>query len=77
MNLIVPAVPGAAWTVVLESPVKMVVAGGIAQSVMLGGVGLGTVYLHHRHLPREVAPPSSSPSGFGGRAWSSSPPRVT
>jgi hypothetical protein len=40
----------------LESPVKMVVAGGIAQSVMLPVVGLGTVYLHHRRLPPEIAP---------------------
>jgi len=39
-----------------ESPVKMVVAGGIAQSVMLPVVGLGTVYLHHRHLPSDIAP---------------------
>jgi Mn2+/Fe2+ NRAMP family transporter len=39
-----------------ESPVKMVVAGGIAQSVMLPVVGLGTVYLHHRHLPPDIAP---------------------
>src|SRR5437773_5894508 len=39
-----------------ESPVKMVVAGGIAQSAMLPVVGLGTVYLHHRHLPPEIAP---------------------
>ena len=39
-----------------ESPVKMVVAGGIAQSVMLPVVGLGTVYLHHRRLPPEIAP---------------------
>jgi manganese transport protein len=38
------------------SPVKMVVAGGIAQSVMLPVVGLGTVYLHHRHLPPDIAP---------------------
>ena len=39
-----------------ESPVKMVVAGGIAQSAMLPVVGLGTLYLHHRHLPPEIAP---------------------
>jgi hypothetical protein len=40
----------------IESPVKMVVAGGIAQSVMLPAVGMGTLWLHHRRLPAEVAP---------------------
>jgi hypothetical protein len=39
------------------SPVKMVVAGGIAQSIMLPVVGFAAVYLRHRHLPREIAPP--------------------
>jgi Mn2+/Fe2+ NRAMP family transporter len=39
-----------------ESPVKMVVAGGIAQSLMLPAVAGATVYLRHRRLPREVAP---------------------
>jgi Mn2+/Fe2+ NRAMP family transporter len=40
------------------SPVKMVVAGGIAQSVMLPILGGATLYLRHRCLPREVAPPA-------------------
>jgi hypothetical protein len=39
-----------------ESPVKMVVAGGIAQSVMLPVAGAGTLYLHHRQLPRDLRP---------------------
>jgi manganese transport protein len=39
-----------------ESPVKMVVAGGIAQSVLLPALGLGALYLHHCCLPREMAP---------------------
>jgi Mn2+/Fe2+ NRAMP family transporter len=40
-----------------ESPVKMVVAGGIAQSAMLPAVAAATLYLRHRRLPPEVAPP--------------------
>jgi len=39
-----------------ESPVKMVVAGGIAQSLMLPVVAAGTLYLRHRRLPPDVAP---------------------
>jgi Mn2+/Fe2+ NRAMP family transporter len=38
------------------SPVKMVVAGGIAQAVMLPLVGAGAVWLRHRRLPPELAP---------------------
>jgi Mn2+/Fe2+ NRAMP family transporter len=40
-----------------ESPVKMVVAGGIAQSAMLPAVAAATLFLRHRRLPPEVAPP--------------------
>jgi hypothetical protein len=40
----------------LESPVAMVVAGGIAQASMLPALALGAIVLRHRHLPREVAP---------------------
>lgn len=39
-----------------DSPVKMVVAGGIAQAMMLPIIGIGTLYLHHRHLPKSIAP---------------------
>jgi Mn2+/Fe2+ NRAMP family transporter len=39
-----------------QSPVKMVVAGGLAQAMMLPIIGLSTLYLRHRHLPREIAP---------------------
>jgi hypothetical protein len=39
-----------------ESPVKMVVAGGLAQAMMLPVIGIATVYLRHRRLPREIAP---------------------
>jgi hypothetical protein len=39
-----------------ESPVKMVVAGGISQSVMLPIAGAGALVLRHRLLPRDLAP---------------------
>lgn len=42
------------WT--LESPVRMVMLGGIAQSMMLPVVGIGALYLRHRHLPRNIRP---------------------
>jgi Mn2+/Fe2+ NRAMP family transporter len=38
------------------SPVKMVVAGGIAQAIMLPLVGAGAVWLRHRRLTPELAP---------------------
>ena len=41
---------------IFASPVKMVVAGGIAQAVMLPLVGAGAVWLRHRRLPPELAP---------------------
>jgi Mn2+/Fe2+ NRAMP family transporter len=42
----------------VQSPVKMVIAGGVAQSLMLPIIGIGTLYLRHRHLPVEVRPPA-------------------
>jgi len=39
-----------------ESPVKMVVAGGLAQAMMLPIIGISTLYLRHRHLPKEIRP---------------------
>jgi Mn2+/Fe2+ NRAMP family transporter len=50
------------------SPVKMVVAGGIAQSVMLPIAGFAAVFLRHRHLPREMAPSPAVTAGL----WASS-----
>ena len=41
----------------VQSPVKMVVAGGVAQALMLPVVAVGTLYLRHRCLPQEIAPP--------------------
>jgi manganese transport protein len=40
----------------VQSPVKMVVAGGLAQAMMLPIIGLSTLYLRHRHLPKSIAP---------------------
>lgn len=48
----------------VASPVQMVVFGGIAQSLMLPLIGIGTVYLRHRHLPREVQPSAFVTSGL-------------
>ena len=42
----------------VQSPVKMVVAGGVVQALMLPIIGIGTLYLRHRHLPEEVRPSS-------------------
>ena len=42
------------WT--LESPVRMVMLGGIAQSMMLPIVGIAALYLRHRRLPPDVRP---------------------
>jgi manganese transport protein len=55
--VLLTVVPAALY-LLLASPVKMVVAGGIAQSVMLPILGGATLYLRHRRLPREVAPPT-------------------
>jgi Mn2+/Fe2+ NRAMP family transporter len=52
---VLTSVPVALY-LLIESPVKMVIAGAMAQSVMLPVVAFGTVYLRHRHLPPEVAP---------------------
>lgn len=40
----------------IKSPVAMVVAGGLAQAMMLPIIGIATLYLRHRHLPKDIAP---------------------
>jgi manganese transport protein len=40
----------------VQSPVKMVVIGGVAQALMLPIIGISALYLRHRRLPSEVAP---------------------
>ena len=47
----------AALFLLVQSPVKMVVAGGMAQALMLPAAAVGTLYLRHRCLPRGIAPP--------------------
>jgi manganese transport protein len=42
------------WT--LESPVTMVMIGGIAQALLLPAVGIGALFLRHRRLPPEITP---------------------
>ncbi len=37
-----------------KTPVKMVLAGGIAQSLMLPIICIGTLVLHHRYIPKEL-----------------------
>lgn len=39
-----------------QAPVKMVLAGGIAQSLMLPIIGIGALVLHHRYIPDELRP---------------------
>ncbi len=43
-----------------QSPVKMVVIGGVAQSLMLPIIGIGTLYLRHRHLPKQLVPSAAT-----------------
>jgi manganese transport protein len=40
----------------LRSPVQMVVAGGIAQAMMLPLIGAAVIYLRHQHVPPEIRP---------------------
>ena len=40
----------------LRSPVQMVVAGGVAQAMMLPLIGGAAIYLRHRHLPADIQP---------------------
>ncbi|HEX5085329.1 MAG TPA: Nramp family divalent metal transporter [Blastocatellia bacterium] len=41
---------------IFTDPVHMVRIGGIAQAMMLPVIGLGVVYLRHRHLPEDIRP---------------------
>ncbi|MHC4596518.1 MAG: hypothetical protein ACYS19_16445 [Planctomycetota bacterium] len=41
---------------VFEAPVKMVVAGGLAQALMLPVISWATVYLHHQRISPETQP---------------------
>ncbi len=41
---------------IVQSPVNMVKAGGVAQAIMLPVIAFGALYLRHKELPREVLP---------------------
>jgi Mn2+/Fe2+ NRAMP family transporter len=47
-----------------KSPVAMVVAGGIAQAVMLPLIGLTITYLHRRHIPADVRASTATSVGL-------------
>ena len=53
--LLLTLIPAALYFL-FQSPVKMVLAGGLAQSIMLPIAALGTAYLRHRHLPAALRP---------------------
>ena len=40
----------------LASPVQMVVAGGVAQALMLPLIGIAAVYLRHTDVPPDIRP---------------------
>ncbi len=39
-----------------RSPVKMVVAGGVSQAIMLPVIAAGALFLRHRRIPRDILP---------------------
>jgi manganese transport protein len=41
---------------IFDKPVQLVRIGGIAQAMMLPIIGLGAIYLRHRHLPKDILP---------------------
>jgi manganese transport protein len=41
----------------VQSPVWMVKAGGVAQALMLPVIGMATLYLRHKRLPGQIIPP--------------------
>jgi manganese transport protein len=44
----------------IESPVQMVLAGGIAQAAMLPLIGLAAIYLRHKHVPEDIQPAAAT-----------------
>jgi len=66
--VVVLTVVPACLYLLFASPVRMVVAGGIAQSVMLPVFAGATLYLRHRCLPPEMAPPPWVTAALWGAA---------
>ena len=56
INTVLLAVLPAVCFWIFGNPVRMVVAGGIAQAVMLPLIGLAAVYLRHARVPKELRP---------------------
>jgi manganese transport protein len=54
--IVVLAVVPALFYWFIESPVQMVVMGGVAQALMLPIIGLSAVYLRHVHIPEDIRP---------------------
>ena len=48
----------------VQSPVSMVKAGGVAQAIMLPVIAVGTLFLRYRLLPPEVRPPAWQTTGL-------------
>lgn len=44
----------------IESPVQMVVMGGVAQALMLPVIGVAAIYLRHTHLPADIRPAAAT-----------------
>jgi manganese transport protein len=65
---VVLAVLPAVFYWIFGSPVQMVVAGGIAQAMMLPLIGLAAVYLRHRHVPAELQPSPLTTAALWGSA---------
>ena len=53
---------------IVGSPVRMVVAGGVAQALMLPLIGLAAIYLRHRHVPAELQPAPLTTAALWGSA---------
>jgi Mn2+/Fe2+ NRAMP family transporter len=53
--VVLAALPAMLYWLV-ESPVQMVVAGGVAQAFLLPLIGVAAVYLRHTHLPPDIRP---------------------
>jgi manganese transport protein len=57
--LVLSAIPPICYWFI-ESPVQMVLAGGIAQAAMLPLIGLAAIYLRHKHVPQDIQPAAAT-----------------
>jgi hypothetical protein len=58
----------------IESPVQMVLAGGLAQAAMLPLIGIAAIYLRHKHVPNDIQPATGRRSCCGSprSSWGAS-----